>query len=77
MPAIRYDSAHWGDKPGYWQQHAERARKRAQELQQRAQHAAQYQPKQRILKLAKRYERMANLAEARINRYPQNAGTEL
>jgi hypothetical protein len=67
MPALRHEPEHWGDKPRYWQQHAERARKRAQELQQRAEHAPRYLTKQRILKLAKRYEQMANLAEARIN----------
>jgi hypothetical protein len=68
MTALRDNSEYWGDTPGYWQQCAERARKLAEQVQQRVKHAARSRTKQRILKLAKRYDQMANLAEERVKK---------
>ena len=57
---------HWGDKPRYLQRHAERARRYAEQVRERANHAPDSLSKRRILKLAKRYEKMANLAEEQV-----------
>ena len=72
MTALRDNSEHWGDTPGYWRQHAERARKLAEQVRQRAKYAPRSRTKQRILKLAKRYEQMANLAEERVKKHDRN-----
>jgi hypothetical protein len=77
MPAPRHNSAYWGDNVGYWRQHAERARKRAEQVRERAEYTAHYVSKQRILKLAKRYDQMADLAEERVNKQRQKQCTEL
>jgi len=58
--------AYLGDKSGIWQERAERVRKYAEEVRERAQYARL--SKRQILKLAKRYERMANLAEERAKK---------
>jgi hypothetical protein len=55
MPALHAD---WEDKSAIWQDRAERARSRAEEVC--ATHKAS---KRRMLKLANRYEQMANMAE--------------
>jgi len=68
MPGLRRRSEYWGDKAWYWEQYADRARKRAQEMLQRAQCTAHYLTKQRMLKLAKRYDQMAHVAETRVNK---------
>ena len=73
MPALCHNSEYWGDSAGYWRQHAERARKRAEQVRQRAEYAVHYLAKQRILKLAKRYDQMADLAEKRVNNGRGNA----
>ena len=72
MTALRDNSEYWGDTPGYWRQHAERARKLAEHVRQRAKYAPRSRTKQRILKLAKRYEQMANLAEERVKKHDRN-----
>jgi len=54
--------AHWGAS-GIWQERAERARGCAEKAQERADNATHIQFKRRMLKLAKRYEQMVNLAE--------------
>jgi hypothetical protein len=53
MPALHAD---WGDKSAIWQERAERARSRAVGVTHKY-------SKRRMLKLAKRYEQMANMAE--------------
>jgi hypothetical protein len=71
MQAIRHNTEYWGDNAGYWRQHADRARQRAEQMRQRAECMAHYLSKQRILKVAKRYDQMANLAEERVNKQQQ------
>jgi hypothetical protein len=66
MTVLRKKSEYWGNNSWYWRQHAERGRKRAELARQRAKDAPHYLSKQRILKLAKLYDRMANLAEDRV-----------
>jgi hypothetical protein len=68
MPALRDNSKYRGDISGYWRQRAERARKLAEQVRQSVKYAPQKLSKQRILKLAKRYDQMANLAEERASR---------
>jgi hypothetical protein len=68
MPALRHNSEYWGDNAGYWRQHADRARQRAEQMRQRAEFVAHYLSKQRILKVAKRYDQMAYPAEERVNK---------
>ncbi len=53
MPALHAD---WGDNWTIWQERAERARSRAVGVTHKY-------SKRRMLKLAKRYEQMANLSE--------------
>jgi hypothetical protein len=66
MTALR---AYGGDKSGIWQERVERARRYAKEVRERADHAVRTQSKQRLLKLAKRYERMANLTEKQVKNH--------
>jgi hypothetical protein len=66
MTVLRKKSEYWGNNSWYWRQHAERGRKRAELARQRAKDAPHYLSKQWILKLAKLYDRMANLAEDRV-----------
>jgi hypothetical protein len=67
MTAPRNKFGYWGNNSCYWRQHVERGRKRAELARQRAKGAPHYLSKQRILKLAKLYDQMANLAEERVN----------
>jgi hypothetical protein len=68
-PAIRHNSEAGVTNAGYWRQHADRARQRAEELRQRTKSAPHSLSKKRILNLAKRYDQMANLAEERHQTY--------
>jgi hypothetical protein len=63
---------YWGDNSEYWLQHAERARKRAEQVRESAEYAHDYVSKQRTLKLAKRYDQMANVAEERAKKHGSN-----
>ena len=54
------------DNRGIWQERAEQARRCAEQVRERAQYATHIRNKRQILKLAKRYERMANLAEESV-----------
>jgi hypothetical protein len=70
MTALRNKSDYWGNNSLYWRQRAERGRKRAELARHRAKDTPHYLLKQQILKLAKLYDRMANLAEERVKARP-------
>jgi hypothetical protein len=72
MIALRTNFEYWGYKSGYWQWHAERTRRYAEQVRERAEHATHSLSTRRILNLAKRYERMANLAEERVKKHDRN-----
>ena len=72
MTALRDNSKYWGDTPGYWRQHAERARKLAEQVPQSTKYARPSLSKLRALNLAKRYDQMANLAEERVKKHDRN-----
>jgi len=72
MIALRINFEYWGYKSWYWQRHAERTRRYAEQVRERAEHATHCLSKRRILNLAKRYERMANLAEERVKKHDRN-----
>jgi hypothetical protein len=68
MAELRDNFGYWGNNSDYWRQHGERARKCAEQARQRAECARDYLSKQMILKVAKRYDQMANLAEERVKK---------
>jgi hypothetical protein len=72
MTALRDNSGFRGDTPTYWRQHADRARKLAEQMQRRTKYARPSLSKRRILNLAKRYDQMANLAEERVKKHDRN-----
>jgi hypothetical protein len=72
MTALRNKSEYWGNNSWYWRQHVERDRKRAELARRRAKDASHYLSKQRILKLAKLYDQMANLAEERVKAWQRD-----
>jgi hypothetical protein len=72
MRPPRNKSEYWGNNSWYWRQHAERGRNRAEMARQRAKGATHYLSKQRILKLAKLYDQMANLAEERVKEHEES-----
>jgi hypothetical protein len=65
---LRDNSKYRDETSEYWRQHAKRARKLAEQVRQSAKYAPQKLSKQRIFKLAKRYDQMATLAEERASR---------
>jgi len=72
MTALANKSEYWGNNSWYWRQHVERCRKRAELARQRAKDAPHFLSQQRILKLVNRYDKMANLAEERVNAWQRD-----
>jgi hypothetical protein len=60
MVRPRHNSEYWGNNSEYWRQHSDRARKCAEQARQRAECSRDYLSKQVILKVAKRYDQMAD-----------------
>ena len=72
MTALANKSEYWGNNSWYWRQHVERYRKSAELARQRAKDAPHFLSQQRILKLVNRYDKMANLAEERVNAWQRD-----